>query len=240
MMDTTTAGTKPRKRAPLLQARHFHGRTELRETGLHFDWLIDEDERDSYTTLVGEKFEARTRVVIDQPALQAGDLFAPMNNTEAPGERAAPCKPYDTSWRVEENGEEIREGQQVVAVAVDRGAPVGYASFGVSVVRRKDESAIRYCLSLDYFYVLPTWRGRGVGANLSAACAEICCDVLFACFLAARAGTTIDVDVRAGFASRRGERISNSIVRQLEDVCGYLPGMKRPGVRFGDLGYDAG
>jgi hypothetical protein len=32
-------------------------------------------------------------------------------------------------------------------------------------LRRKDESAIRYCLSLDYFYVLPTRRGRGVGAN---------------------------------------------------------------------------
>ena len=254
MMDTTTAGTKISKRAPLLQARHFHGRTELRETGLHFDWLIDEDERDSYTTLVGEKFEARTRVAIHPRALPAGDLFALLSNTEAPGDRApatwgigkpggdgaAPCKAYDASWRVEENGEEIREGQRVIAVAIDGGAPVGYASFRVGVVRRKDESAIRYRLSLDFFYVLPTWRGRGIGANLSAACAEICCDVLFACYLAARKGTTIDLEVYAEFASQGGERISNSVVRQLEEVCEYLPDTKRPGVRFGDISYDAG
>ena len=254
-MDTTTAGTKPSKRAPLLQARHFHGRrTELSEAGLHFDWLIDQEDRDDYTSLVKEKFEARTRVVVNPLPLPAGDLFARMNNTEAPGDRAAatwgigerggdgiaPFKPYDTSWRIEENGEEIREGQRLVAVAVDGGAPVGYASFGVNVVRRKDESAIRFCLSLDFCYVLPTWRGRGVGVNLSAACAEICCDVLLACFLAARKGTTIDLDVYAGFASHGGERISNSIVKQLEEVCDYLPDTKRPGVRFGDINYDAG
>jgi GNAT superfamily N-acetyltransferase len=229
-MDTTTAGAKPRGRAPLLQARHFHGRTELRETGLHFDWLIDEDERDNYTSLVEKKFEARTRVVINPSALPAGDLFALMNNSEAPGGRAASSKAYDTSWRVEENGEEIREGQQIVAVAVDGGAPVGYASFGVSVVRRKDESAIRYRLSLDFCYVLPTWRGRGIGVNLSAACAEICCDVLLACYLAARKGTTIDLDVYAEFAPQGGEPISNSIVAQLEEVCEYLPDTKRPGI----------
>jgi GNAT superfamily N-acetyltransferase len=251
-MDTTSGETKPSKRAPLLHVRHFHGRrTELRETGLHFDRLIDEDDRNDYTSLVEEKFEARTRVAINPLALPASDLFARMNNTEAPGDRAAatrgigersgdgaaPCKPYDTSWRVEENGEELREGQRVVAVAVDGGAPVGYASFGLSVVRRKDESAIRYCLSLDFCYVLPTWRGRGVGVNLSAACAEICCDVLLACFLAARKGTTIDLDVYAELASHGGDPISNSIVRQLEEVCEYLPDAKRPGVRFGDVNY---
>ena len=227
--------TKLSKRAPLLQARHFHRRrTELRETGLHFDRLIDESDRDHYTSLVEGEFEARTRVAINPSALPASDLFALMNNTEAP------CKAYDTSWRVEENGEEIREGQQLVAVAVDGGAPVGYARFGVSVVRRKVESAIRYCLSLNFFYVLPTWRGRGIGVNLSAACAEICCDVLLACYLAARKGTTIDLDVYAEFASHGGERISNSIVTQLEEVCEYLPDTKRPGVRFGDINYDAG
>jgi GNAT superfamily N-acetyltransferase len=239
-MDTTTAATKPSKRAPLLQARHFHGRTELRETGLHFDWLIDEDDRDGYTSLVGEKFEARTRVAINPRALPASDLFALMRNTEAPGDGVAPCKAYDTAWRVEENGEEIREGQQLVAVAVDGGAPIGYASFGISVVRPKDESTIRFCLSLDFFYVLPAWRGRGVGVNLSAACAEICCDVLFACHLAARKGTTIDLDVYAELVSQGGERIPNSIVRQLEEVCEYLPDTKRPGVRFGAIHYDAG
>jgi GNAT superfamily N-acetyltransferase len=238
IMDTTSAGAKPGKRAPLLQARHFHRRrTELRETGLHFDRLIDEHDRDHYTSLVEEEFEARTRVVVNPRALPASDLFARMNNAEAPGDRTAA---YDTSWRVEENEEEIREGQQLVAVAVDGGAPVGYARFGVSVVRRKDESAIRYRLNLDFFYVLPTQRGRGIGVNLSAACAEICCDVLFACFLAARKGTTIDLDVYAEFASHGGERISNSIVRQLEEVCEYLPDTKRPGVRFGDINYDAG
>ena len=99
------------------------------------------------------------------------------------------------------------------------------------MVRRKEGSAIRYCLSLGYFYVLPAWRGRGVGVNLSAACAEICCDVLLACFLAARKGTTIDLEVCAEFASHGCERISNSIVTQLEEVCEYLPDTKRPGAR---------
>ena len=240
-MDTTTGETKPSKRAPLLHVRHFHGRrTELRETGLHFDRLIDEDDRDDYTSLVEEKFEARTRVAINPHALPASDLFARMNDTEAPGDRTvAPCKAYDTSWRVEENAEELREGQRLVAVAIDGGAPVGYASFGLNVVRRKDGSTIRYCLSLDFVYVLPAWRGRGVSVNLSAACAEICCDVLLACFFAARKGTTIDLDVYAEFASHGGERISNSIVAQLEEVCEYLPDTRRPGVCFGDLN-DAG
>src|SRR6185369_7308654 len=155
------------------------------------------------------KFEARTRVAVNPRALPASDLFARMSNTEAPGDRAvAPCKTYDTSWRVEENAEEIREGQRLVAVAIDGGAPVGYASFGLNVVRRKEGSAIRYCLSLGYFYVLPAWRGRGVGVNLSAACAEICCDVLLACFLAARKGTTIDLEVHRDPAGR-GLRISS-------------------------------
>jgi len=240
-MDTTSGETKPSKRAPLLHVRHFHGRrTELRETGLHFDRLIDEDDRDDYTSLVEEKFEARTRVVINPHALPASDLFARMSHTEAPGDRTvAPCKAYDASWRVEENAEEIREGQRLVAVAIDGGAPVGYASFRLNVVRRKDGSAIRYCLSLEFVYVLPAWRGRGVSVNLSAACAEICCDVLLACFFAARKGTTIDLDVYAEYASHGGERISNSIVAQLEEVCEYLPDTRRPGVRFGDLN-DAG
>ena len=73
-MDTTSAGTKPRKRAPLLQARHFHRRrTELRETGLHFDRLIDECDRDHYTSLVeGEFGGAHARQSIrarSQPAI---------------------------------------------------------------------------------------------------------------------------------------------------------------------------
>ena len=90
IMDTTSAGAKPGKRAPLLQARHFHRRrTELRETGLHFDRLIDECDRDHYTSLVEEELEARTRVAINPRALPASDLFALMNNTEAPGDRTA-------------------------------------------------------------------------------------------------------------------------------------------------------
>jgi len=61
--------------------------------------------------------------------------------------------------------------------------------------------------------------------------------VLLACFLAARKGTTIDLDVYAEFAPQGGEPISNSIVTQLEEVCEYLPDTKRPGVRFGVINY---
>ena len=203
----------------LLRAAHFrNSATRLTRTGLVFDHVIDNDERTECAcrSLVNEDSARTTRVVANPEKPSLVELYRIIAEETRDSDDDAlweyglrDAMEYPRTWEVERDR---AERQTLFLVAFGKDAqPVGFARLKLYILHDTEEREIDLEFEPEYFYVIPRYRGKGFGVDLSAAAGRICIDVLNSAYRAAPAGTTIGPRVYAGFVSEGGEEIGRSI-----------------------------
>lgn len=230
--------TQSKTVSPLLKQKHFNGlSTQLTDQGLHFDTQIGPDDRAEEIFEIAdgenevgdvllelERLRPYTRVIANPQHPSAQSLLKMLSDAQdllVPGESISidyglPSE-YVRQWIRERTKDgDDSEGQQMVLVAFDKDTPVGYAGFGITLLRDNDESRIFLGHTLELVYVHPCQRGKGFGIDLSIACSRLCQDVLAATYRAAPSGYTIVPAVNADFESEGGEKFTEQLALGLD------------------------
>jgi len=186
----------------ILKHKHFNNKvTQLKNGGLSFEMRIDAGIRenclkdldgkylptgeyiDRFSNMRGSSF-----VKINPQQTSSRTLLAIINKTQkANGEfwhSPIPKYGYNLKWtRTYCNDKQnstlklYSEGQSFIAVVYDGRNPVGYSSFAIEVMNERCSRDYQFKVNVGMVYVLPNFRGKGYGIDLSVACSTLCGEV---------------------------------------------------------------
>jgi hypothetical protein len=231
---------------PMLRPEHFKGlETQMGSTGLTFNKTIDADVRrdaalnldmdwdameEYYEQIDASRGPSIVKVNPRQPSAKALSALIESLEDKDQWRNCIPTRGYERQWQRkyanarQSNGVgRFVEGQSLIVVIFSGNEPVGYAQFYVSVNRDRGGKKLFLTIDTELTFILPKFRGKGYGLDLSIACGQICDDVLTAAYAAVPSGSTIIPMVIGDIFSKGGE----AFIQQLVDALAFQVDMFR-------------
>ena len=235
----------------MLRPEHFKGmRVQMKHGGLTFKTTIDADVRgwsavDLEMTYAAQQkyFEYLDKsrgpsVAKVNPRQPCAKVLTALIEQSMKGEvhwrNGIPKNGYKRKWLREykTKGYEIGindEGQQLIVVIYAGKKPVGYADLRNNVRRERGSREYHLNVNAEFTYIIPKFRGKGYGLDLSIACGQIVNDFLHAVYKAVPAGSSIVPLVAAEIYSKGGEAFAYQLIHELEigvDVLNEIGGRR--------------